>query len=103
MKNYLKECKIVLKFQKKDPGFLIKIISVFENADALLLEKELSPKYKDKCIEVIRKQIDEKFEKSLKNSKEIHEILEKSKFSVSDLVDVLDFVVKCFPKKYEIF
>ena len=52
---------------------------------------------------MIQASIDKRFEEELGGTKHINETLEKLQFTVSDLIEVLDNVTKCFPKKYDIF
>ena len=75
----------------------------FENGDSLLETEGKTARFRSKCIEVIKISIDKRFDEELGSSKNINETLEKLQFTVSDLMEVLDNVVKCFPKKYDIF
>ena len=88
---------------KKNPVQLIKMIKILENGDNLLESEGKPLKFRAKCITVIQVSIDKRFDEELLGSKNINETLEKLQFTVSDLIEVLDNVVKCFPKKYDIF
>lgn len=88
---------------KRNPVQLIKMVKILENGDSLLENEGKPLKFRAKCLEVIRISIDKRFDEELKGSKNINETLEKLQFTVSDLIEVLDNVVKCFPKKYDIF
>lgn len=39
----------------------------------------------------------------MKDKKAIEEVQKQINFTVSDLVDVFDYVIPCFPKKYDIW
>lgn len=88
---------------KKNPVQLIKMIKIIENGDNLLESEGKPTKFRAKCVNVIQKSIDKRFDEELSSSKNINETLEKLQFTVSDLIEVMDHVVKCFPKKYDIF
>ena len=69
----------------------------------MLLEKNRAPFFKPKAINTINEYIDARFESRLKGISDVIEVLEKSKFTISDLLEVLDYVCKCFPKSFNIF
>ena len=88
---------------KNNPIQLIKVIKILEDSDNLLEREGKPTKFRNKCLDIIKVSIDKRFDEELSGSKNINETLEKLQFTVSDLIEVLDHVVKCFPKKYEIF
>ena len=47
-------------------------------------------------------QIQDQFDRNLKDIEDCVEIMEKSKFTVNNLIYVNDNVVQCFPKSFEI-
>lgn len=99
--DFVKNARVLAK---KNPMQLIKVIKIFEDGDQMLEnEGKQGGKFKDKCLEVIKKSIDERFDEELKGAKDVNGMLERFKFTVEDLIDVLDNGTKCFPKKYEIF
>lgn len=88
---------------KKNPGQLIKLVKIFEEGDKMMESEGKIGKFHEKWMEVIRKSIDDRFEEQLKGAKDVNLMLEKFKFTVEDLIDVLEHSTKCFPKKYNIF
>ena len=82
---------------------LFNTIKIIENGDQALVARGKPPIFKQRAIERIETSIDKKFDEKLKDAKDIIEILEKIKFTVADLIDVFDHVVKSFPKSYNIF
>lgn len=87
----------------KNPALLITLLRIVEAGDKILVGRQREPRFKAKVLDAIQKGINKKFEDRLKDQKEAIMVLEHSKFTANDLILVLDHVVKCFPKHYDIF
>lgn len=93
-----------IEIAKSEPAQLVQLLKIIEKGDKKLLAKGKPAIFKERVIKAIEDEIDSSVEKQLKDTGEnIIQILEKSKFIISNLVDVFDHVTKCYPAHYKIF
>lgn len=55
-----------------------------------------------RVTEMIKDSIDNKFSERLNGEDELIGVIQNSKFATTDLVEVADYIVPCFPKDFPI-
>lgn len=92
-----------IKLSKNNPTSLVNLAKIIERGDQIL-ESRNKPKFmKDRAFENIHESIDLKFREKIGSLDSIIEIIQEAKFVTDDLIDVLDYLAKCFPSRYKMF
>lgn len=91
-----------LKVAKEKPESLAISVKVIEAYDHNLEQKGKDKIMRHRAIELIKSSVDDKFTERLEGQDELIGVIQNSKFATTDLVEISDYVEKCFPKDFPI-